>query len=63
MYEIKVHKEENRNDETDYIKEDLTLHIRRGWTSLVVQWLKTMLPKQKAWVQSLTRELDPTCHN
>ena len=30
-------------------------------TSLVVQWLR--LPKQGAWVPSLVRELDPTCHN
>jgi len=42
MYKNKVHKEENRNDETEYIKEDLILHIRRGWTSLVLQWLKTL---------------------
>jgi len=24
---------------------------------------KTVLPRQGAWVQSLVRELDPTCHN
>ena len=25
--------------------------------------VKTVLPKQWAWVQSLVRELDPTCHS
>ena len=32
-------------------------------TSLVVQLLDSMLPKQGARVQPLVRELDPTCHN
>ena len=32
-------------------------------TSLVIQWLKLQLPMQGAQVQSLVRELDPTCHN
>ena len=35
---------------------------RRG-TSLVVQCLRLWLPVQGAQVQSLVRELDPTCHN
>ena len=29
--------------------------------SLVVQWLRLVLSMQKAQVQSLVRELDPTC--
>ena len=32
-------------------------------TSLVVQWQDSVLPMQGAWVRSLVRELDPTCHN
>ena len=32
-------------------------------TSLGIQWLDSMLPMQGAWVLSLVRELDPTCHN
>ena len=32
-------------------------------TFLVVQWLSLSLPTQGAWVRSLVRELDPTCHN
>ena len=32
-------------------------------TSLVVQWLRLNAPMQRAWVQSLVRELDPACHN
>ena len=32
-------------------------------TSLVVQWLSSMLPVQGAWIQSLFRELDPMCQN
>ena len=31
--------------------------------SLVIQWLSSTLPVQKAWVQSLVRELDWTCLN
>ena len=34
------------------------LHLR---TSLVVQWL--CLPTPEAWVQSLIREIHPTCHH
>ena len=30
-------------------------------TSLVARWLRTHLPMQGTWVQSLVRE-DPTCH-
>ena len=34
------------------------------WTSLVVQWLRFRAPSaQGAWVRSLVRELNPTCHN
>ena len=32
-------------------------------TSLVVQWQDSMLPVLEAWVQSLVRELDLTCHD
>ena len=32
-------------------------------TSLVVQWQDPELPMQGTRVQSLVRELDPTCHN
>ena len=32
-------------------------------TSLVVQRLRLRVPMQGAWVQSLVRELDPTCCN
>ena len=32
-------------------------------TSLVVQRLRLQVPMQGAWVQSLVRELDPTCCN
>lgn len=27
------------------------------------QWLRLRAPNQAAWVQCLTRELDPTCDN
>jgi len=30
---------------------------------LVVQWLRLHTPHAGAWVSSLVRELDPTCHN
>ena len=36
--------------------------IKTG-TSLVVQWLRLLAPKQKAQVHSLARELEPTCCN
>ena len=38
---------------------------RRRWrgASLMVQWLRLWLPMQGAQVQSLVRELDPTCHS
>ena len=32
-------------------------------TFLVVQWLRVLFPMQGAWVRSLARELDLTCHN
>ena len=32
-------------------------------TSLVVQWLRLQTPNAGVWVQSLVRELDPTCHS
>ena len=35
-----------------------------GGTSLVVPWLRLQAPSSGgAWVQSLVRELDPTCCN
>ena len=34
-----------------------------GWTSLVVEWLRLQALIQGAWVQSLVKELDPTCRN
>ena len=30
------------------------------WASLVVQWLRILLPMQGTWVRALARE-DPTC--
>ena len=41
-------------------KEKLLKAARKG-TSLVAQWLRICLPVQGMWVQSLVRELDPTC--
>ena len=35
--------------------------MRLPETSLVVQWLRLLLPIQEVWVQSLVRELRSTC--
>ena len=43
------------------IRESLTAKAASPGTSLVVQWLRLKLSMQGAQVQSLVRELDPTC--
>ena len=42
--------------------ENATLRIGSLGTSLVVQCWDSTLPMQGAWVSSLVRELNPTCH-
>ena len=38
----------------------MIVKIVKGWTSLVVQWLRISLPVQGTWVRSPVRE-DSTC--
>ena len=45
------------------MSQPLTLEIQHCRDFAVVQWLGLHAPNARAWVQSLLRELDPTCHN
>ena len=42
------------------------VHLKKKtvhWTSLVVQQLRLCIPTQEAWVRSLVREVNSTCHS
>ena len=53
--------EKNRVNSRERKKGTIRKRVRR--TSLVVLWLRLHAPVQRRWVQSLVRELDPTCSN
>ena len=44
-------------------KQACRMQHRSGETSLVIQWLRLVLPRQGALDQPLFRELDPTCQD
>ena len=47
----------------DVLRGRFSFQITRQGTSLVVQWLRLLIPNAGAWFRFLVRELDPACCN
>ena len=45
------------------MKSKIIIYNLKDWTSLVIQWPRLCTPNARVQVQSLFRNLDPSCHN